>query len=854
VKGEMKVDSTSQNEKQRIEELFGRHINRSQIRYLKAAHLDVLESNRTGVGFSDAATGKRMFDCFTSAGSFNVSRHNPAVMQALEEAVSTLDMGTHHLSSAPKIALARRLSELAPDDLNGVLFAAGGGDAIDCAIKLARGATGRGQIIATIKAYHGHTGFALSANGKEYYRRYFEPLMPGFTFVPFNDLEAAARVISHKTAAFILEPVQGEAGIFPAEDSYLRGLRRLCDENGALLIFDEIQTAFGRTGKLFACEHSRVTPDIMTVAKSLSGALYPNAAVLYRDIPRLTDFVGAHPDFHETYSGGSDIACHVSLRVLDYLVEHRLWENAERMGARLRGALEELMQQQPKVIKAVRGLGLMIGIEYQHEFMGPMMADALARHGVFAVYSGNAPQVMRFMPPITINDEEMDAVIAAIRAAVRDMRRMLPFARAAARIPGMLNLLNNERVQIGLFGFLRRFERAAIPETPAGVLSKETESVRNSGELSKASPEFPGLDAYSSAGTFNLGRRPPELAAELVQAMRETDIGNFPMISKEKAFLARDLAAFCGGALECCVFGVMRGEPMEAACKIARGHTGRPRLVAAGNGWHGHTGFALSLSDIPGKSRYEPLMPDVHIVPFGDTDAALNAIDYRTAAFVIEPVQVENHCRVASAEYLHAVAKACRDHGTLLVVDETQTGFGRTGRKFAFEASGIQPDMVLLGEALGGGMFPITATVFTQEVNRFLNAHPLIHLSTFGGADVGCRVARKAVALYEREQPWRNAAAMGERLRQALLPLVNKENGPIQDLAGLGLVWSLDLGTVARANRFCQAASSAGLLVVPGKIARHTVPLRPSLLITVAELDSMIEILRKVAAQFGDKE
>lgn len=450
----------SLDDKRQVEHLFARHINAAQIRYLKAGHLDVIEANRTGVGFSDAVSGKRMLDCFTSAGCFNVSRHNPAVMQALEEAIGRFDMGTHHLPSAPKLALAKRLVELAPGDLNGVLLAAGGGDAIDCAVKLARGATKRSQIISTVKAYHGHTGFALSANGKEYYRRYFEPLMPGFTFVPFNDLNAMRQAITRDTAAVLLEPVQGEAGIFPATEAYLRGLRRLCDDNGCLLLFDEIQTAFGRTGRLFACEHSGVTPDIMTVAKSLSGALYPNAAVLYRGIARLADFVEQYPDFHETYGGGSDIACHVSLRVLDYLVENRLWENADRMGARLRGALTDLMRQHPKVIKAVRGLGLMVGIEYQHEFMGPMMADALARHGVFAVYSGNAPQVMRFMPPITINDGEMDAVIAAIHAAVRDMRTLLPVARAAARIPGILKLLNNEKVQIAVFGFLRRFERA----------------------------------------------------------------------------------------------------------------------------------------------------------------------------------------------------------------------------------------------------------------------------------------------------------------------------------------------------------------------------------------------------------
>lgn len=359
------------------------------------------------------------------------------------------------------------------------------------------------------------------------------------------------------------------------------------------------------------------------------------------------------------------------------------------------------------------------------------------------------------------------------------------------------------------------------------------------------------LDAYASAGTFNLGRRHPELAAELLEAMRETDIGNFPMISREKASLARDLAAFCGGALDCCVFSVMRGEPMEAACKIARGYTGRSNLITVDGGGYGHTGFALSLSAMPGKTRYEPLIPGVGVVPFGDIEAAVNAIDSQTAAFIIEPVQAENHCRMASAEYLQAVARSCREHGAILVVDETQTGFGRTGHKFVFEDRGIQPDMVLLGEALGGGLFPIAASVFTPAVNRFLNAHPLIHLSTFGGADIGCRVARKALEIYEREQPWRNAAAMGLRIRHVLEDLARQPNSAIQGIAGEGLLWSVDLGNPQRADSVCQAAARAGLLIAPGRIASHTVLLRPSLLIAEAEVDHMMEIMRRVAGQFA---
>ncbi len=448
----------TRQDKARIFALFGRYINRNQIKYLSAGHLDVFETRRLGVGFTDPVSGCRMYDCFTAAGCFNVSRHNPEVMAALADAADELDMGSSLLSSPLKVELARRLAALAPGDLNHVIFAAGGGEAVECALKLARAATGRKQIVSTVKAYHGHTGFALSANGKEHYRHCFEPLMPEFTFVPFNDLEAMAKVVSNQTAAIILEPVQGEAGIFPATEAYLRGLRDLCDKNGALLVFDEIQTGFGRTGRMFAAEHSGVVPDIMTVAKSLGGGLYANAATIYRDIPLLRNFTAQHPDFHETHCGGGDIACKVSLKVLDYLEEHRLCENAARQGARLKEALQELMRANPKIIREVRGIGLMVGLEYVEEFLGPMMSDALAKHGVFAAYSGNAPQVMRFMMPITVSDAELDDIIAAIQGAVKDMKTLLPMALLAAKIPGVLSLLNNEQIQTTLFTQVRKVE------------------------------------------------------------------------------------------------------------------------------------------------------------------------------------------------------------------------------------------------------------------------------------------------------------------------------------------------------------------------------------------------------------
>jgi len=446
-------------QKEAVVSTFSKYLNRGQVAYLEAGHLDVLESLREGIGFTDPVSGRRMIDCFTSAGCFNVGRSNPVVRQALEDAAAGLDMGTSHLYSRHKLALAEKLAALAPGDLNRVLFAAGGGDAVDAAVKMARGATGRIEVVATNKAYHGHTGFALSANGKPHYRDYCEPLMPGFRFVPFNDLEAVRRQLTGSTACVLVEPVQGEAGIYVGSHEYLRGLRRICDEAGCLLIFDEIQTGFGRTGRLFASEHSGVVPDILTLAKSMGGGLFPNAAMLYRDDSRLTSYVNSNPEFH-TSQGGTDLGCVVSLKVLEYIERERLWENASRVGRRFLEGLEYLRRENPGLIREVRGIGLMLGIEYIHEFMGPMMSDALAQQGVFAAYSGNAPQVMRFMLPLTVTDEEIEVVLEAIRGAVAQMKTLLPLALPAARIPVLLRLLNDEHVQTRLFGGLRKLEDA----------------------------------------------------------------------------------------------------------------------------------------------------------------------------------------------------------------------------------------------------------------------------------------------------------------------------------------------------------------------------------------------------------
>ena len=445
-------------ERDYIHYLFGKHISWGQVRYLRCAHLDIHERSRQGCTVVDAVTGRKFFDCFSSAGCFNVGRGNPKIMEALEKALDEWDMGSSNLLSEPKIRFAGKLASLCPDDLDKVVLCATGGDACACAIKLARGATGRNDVITMGMGYHGHEGFSLSANGKDYYKELFVPLMPGFHIVPFNDLEAVRRVASERTAAILLEPVQGEGGIHVATPEFIEGLRKLCDEKGIMLIFDEVQTGFGRTGRMWCAEHYSVVPDIMFTAKSIAGGVYANAATIYRDIPKLTGYVEKNPLFHTSHCGGTDLGCLVSSAVLDYLVENRVPEHAEAIGRRFKEGLVEIWKKNPNAIKEVRGLGLMIGIEYRYEFLGALMADCLARQGVWAAYSGNAPQVMRFQIPITASAEELEELLARIRAAVDAMKGYLFFLLPLAKIPLARKILDNLKVQIAVFNVVRDLE------------------------------------------------------------------------------------------------------------------------------------------------------------------------------------------------------------------------------------------------------------------------------------------------------------------------------------------------------------------------------------------------------------
>lgn len=388
---------------------------------LKSAGLDLVEDRREGPYVWDIS-GKKYVDCITGAGSFNVGRRNPKIIEALKTALDHYDLGGFLFFSEPKVRLAQKLAEISPGGaLPCVTFGSGGGEVIDFAIKLSRGSTLRPKVITTERGYHGHTGFALSGIGRDAYRKPFEPLVPEFVRVPYGDLSAMAKAIDDKTACVLLEPIQGEGGIIIPPNDYFPGVRKLCDEKKALLIVDEIQTGWGRTGKMFCTEHYGITPDIMCVGKSLGGGLYPITAALYTE--DLQEFIFANPFIHFSTFGGADLGCIVALEVIQFLQDNKIAEHAEQMGTLFQKGFEQLKTKYPNILKEYRRKGLMMGLQYSSEHIGPRMSFELTKNGVIAVFSANDPRVMRIMPSLVLQKEDVAFVLQALETSMETISK-----------------------------------------------------------------------------------------------------------------------------------------------------------------------------------------------------------------------------------------------------------------------------------------------------------------------------------------------------------------------------------------------------------------------------------------------
>ncbi|OGP57920.1 MAG: aminotransferase [Deltaproteobacteria bacterium RBG_13_61_14] len=400
---------------------FEEFVSPGKLKTYQMLGMEIVPARREGSRLWDK-DGKSYINCRSSGGVFNLGHRPPEILAALTRALETLDLGDHLLLSEWRARLAKRLAELTPGDIQYTTFGVGGGEAVDLAIKLARGYTRRPGIISAIGGYHGHTGFAL-ATGEDSFKEYFGPLAPGFSQVPFGDLEALEEAVTEETAAVIFETIPATLGIVIPPDDYFPAVRKICDAQGAVLIIDEVQAGLGRTGRFWAIDEYQVAPDILVLGKGLSGALYPMSATCYR--PRLQSFFDQHPFVHVSTYGGSELGCAVTLAVLDRLSSPELLGHVNTMAEIFAKGLIRLQLNHPRLLIEVRQKGLMIGLKMCEDRLGILLTSQLAQNGVIAMFAHNDPSVMIIMPPLIVTAEEVEEVLAALAKSFQALEGFL---------------------------------------------------------------------------------------------------------------------------------------------------------------------------------------------------------------------------------------------------------------------------------------------------------------------------------------------------------------------------------------------------------------------------------------------
>lgn len=404
-------------EKSEILNAFANHVSPGKVDIYTKFDMVLVPGRRNGSSLYDI-DGKRYFNCHSNGGVFNLGHRNPRVIRAVVRAMKRYDIGNHHLISEPKGLLGKTLSEVMPRGLNQVVYAAGGGEAVDLAIKLARGVTGRPEIISAKGGYHGHTGFAL-ATGDRQFREKFGPMAPGFRQVRFNDIKSLGNAVSSKTAAVIFETIPATMGISVPDKDYFRQVRALCDRHGALLIMDEIQTGFGRTGKLWGFQHFGVAPDMVTIGKGMSGGIYPIAATVYHE--KYAGFFRSDPFIHISTFGGSEIGCFAALEVIRISRQKSFLNHVDRMGKLFTSGLNGLSRKYPSLKLKARGLGLMMGLEFKDEATALFLMKIFFDNGIYVVYSGNDKKVLQFLPVLTVTEKEGEMILRGIERSFRKM-------------------------------------------------------------------------------------------------------------------------------------------------------------------------------------------------------------------------------------------------------------------------------------------------------------------------------------------------------------------------------------------------------------------------------------------------
>lgn len=394
---------------------YEEYVNPAVAKLFRFMGLNSVEARAHGSYIYDE-DGKEYIDCLGGYGVFALGHTHPKVVAAVKAQLDKMPLSSKILFNRQLADLSEKLAQITPGDLKYSFVVNSGTEAVEAMIKVAKLATGKNQFICMGNAFHGKTLGALSATGRELFRKPFQPLVEGFAHVPFGDIAALEELIDDSYAGVILEPIQGEGGIILPPPGYLKKVRELCDKHGVLFLADEVQSGMGRTGKFFAVEHENVVPDIIATAKALGGGVMPIGAIVGTE--KVWQPLIEAPFLHTSTFGGNQLACAAAIATIDTIIEENLLESARVNGEHFLNGLRAIQDKYPQVIAEVRGIGMMIGIDLTKEGVGGLLLSLLIDDGIIIAYTLNNPKVIRIEPALNMPRELIDRVLASIERAV----------------------------------------------------------------------------------------------------------------------------------------------------------------------------------------------------------------------------------------------------------------------------------------------------------------------------------------------------------------------------------------------------------------------------------------------------
>ncbi len=414
----LKKDRSSKDKKQVIK-LYKDHVSSGKVDFYNKYKMDFVMGYREGSRLFDIDGKKEIYNLHSNGGVFNLGHRNKEIVNLLKEQLNFYDIGNHHLMSKPRADLAVKIAQLMPGDLDYSIFGVSGGEAIDLALKIARAYTKRKKIVSVEGGYHGHTGLSVQT-GDDQYKAPFLLDSSDFLQIPFNDLEALQNVLDQDVATVILETIPATLGMPLPKEGYLKKVKELCENNGSLLILDEVQAGLGRTGKLWAFEHFNVIPDIVVLAKGLSGGIYPISATVIDK--KLESVFHNDPFIHISTSGGAELGCMVALKVLEITSEKSFLQHVNNISDLFYIELRELQKRHQSFFKGIRRLGLMMGLELKDVMAGPVMTKAAYDNDLLIIYANNDTSIVQFLPPLVMDEKDIKYIIKQLDIAFNEAR------------------------------------------------------------------------------------------------------------------------------------------------------------------------------------------------------------------------------------------------------------------------------------------------------------------------------------------------------------------------------------------------------------------------------------------------